>query len=158
MNKKNGYKNIIEKLKNNREFRDYIIWGAISAVVNVGIFQLLVLLGTEYSIANIIALVLNRFFCYVTNKLFVFKTKCDNLWELIKEVVAFSAARMVTFFIDYFGVIILVEIFGMNAFISKLGIAVVVVLSNYGFSKFYVFKKIDTKRNKNETDNTDSLL
>ncbi len=31
-------KTLIEKIKTNREFRDYLIWGVISACLNVGLF------------------------------------------------------------------------------------------------------------------------
>lgn len=158
-NEKRGMKNsIIARIKASKEIKDYIIWGAIAAVVNVGTFRLLVLGGMDYKVANISALVINRFFCYFTNKFFVFKTKSKNFVSMIKEMVSFFLSRLVSFFIDYFGVIFLVEFMKMNETIGKIFIAFVVIMSNFFFSKFFVFKKNKDMEEQNEINNSDSML
>lgn len=129
------------KITISREQRDYIIWGAASAVLNIGGFQLLIFMGADYKTANIITLIANRFFCYITNKIFVFRTKCDDWQQLIKEIVLFILARSVTFLMDYFGVVLLVEVIGIKSFISKAVLMVLVVLTNYLSGKWFVFKK-----------------
>ena len=129
------------KITISREQRDYIIWGAASAVLNIGGFQLLIFMGADYKTANIITLIANRFFCYITNKIFVFRTKCDDWQQLIKEIVLFILARSVTFLMDYFGVVFLVEVIGIKSFISKAVLMVLVVLTNYLSGKWFVFKK-----------------
>ena len=129
------------KITINGEQRDYIIWGAASAVLNIGGFQLLIFMGADYKTANIITLIANRFFCYITNKIFVFRTKCDDWQQLIKELVLFILARSVTFLMDYFGVVLLVEVIGIKSFISKAVLMVLVVLTNYLSGKWFVFKK-----------------
>lgn len=133
-------KNLYKKIKDNKEFRNYVVWGIISALVNVGTFQLLVLFGVEYKIANIIALIINRIFCYITNKLFVFKTKADTIWNLIKEIIRFFFARLITFFIDYFGVILLTDVVKLKSIYSKIIVAIIVIICNYVFSKLIVFR------------------
>ena len=129
------------KITISREQRDYIIWGAASAVFNIGGFQLLIFMGADYKTANIITLIANRFFCYITNKIFVFRTKCDGWQQLIKEIVLFILARSVTLLMDYFGVVLLVEVIGIKSFISKAVLMVLVVLTNYLSGKWFVFKK-----------------
>lgn len=129
------------KITINGEQRDYIIWGAASAVLNIGGFQLLIFMGADYKTANIITLIANRFFCYITNKIFVFRTKCDGWQQLIKEIVLFILARSVTLLMDYFGVVLLVEVIGIKSFISKAVLMVLVVLTNYLSGKWFVFKK-----------------
>ncbi len=129
------------KITINGEQRDYIIWGAASAVLNIGGFQLLIFMGADYKTANIITLIANRFFCYITNKIFVFRTKCDDWQQLVKEIVLFILARSVTFLMDYFGVVLLVEVIGIKSFISKAVLMVLVVLTNYLSGKWFVFKK-----------------
>ncbi|MCI9296569.1 MAG: GtrA family protein [Lachnospiraceae bacterium] len=129
------------KITISREQRDYIIWGAASAVLNIGGFQLLIFMGADYKTANIITLIANRFFCYITNKIFVFRTKCDGWQQLIKEIVLFILARSVTLLMDYFGVVLLVEVIGIKSFISKAVLMVLVVLTNYLSGKWFVFKK-----------------
>ena len=134
-------KKLFQKVKDNKEFRLYIIWGVISSVLNVALFRLLMLAGIEYRVSNIITLIVVRVFCYLTNKFFVFRTKTKRLVELLKEIVSFSFVRMATFLMDYFGVIFLVEILKMDALFSKVITMVVVIICNYFFSKFFVFKR-----------------
>ena len=74
-------------------------------------------------------------------KLFVFKTKTGSFFALVKEIVSFLVARLVTFIIDYYCVIFLVEILKLALLISKIITAILVIICNYIFSKVFVFKK-----------------
>lgn len=126
-----------------KEIISYAFWGGISAVLNIGLFQFLVCLGMDYRISNGITLMANRIFCYMTNKLFVFHSKCNNIVELLKEMGSFFCSRIITFFLDYIGVIILVQFIGMVTFWSKIFLAGIVILINYVLSRKVVFRKTD---------------
>ena len=128
-------------MKNTRKIRDYVIWGAVAFFVNIGVFKALLLWGLDYKIANLLALLFNRMFTYITNKLFVFKTKCKDLFSLIKEMTSFFAARMLTLILDYFGVCLLVEVLRLDALFSKVIVSAVVIITNYLLSELVVFKK-----------------
>ena len=119
----------------------YIIWGVLSAILNVGLFQILILGSVDYRIANLITIIVVKIFCYVTNKIFVFRTPYEGLKVLLKEMLAFIFARGVTSVLDYVGVLVLVELVNCQEMLSKCIMAVVVVVVNYLFSKFFVFKK-----------------
>ena len=128
-------------MKNKREMIQYVIWGVLSAILNVGLFQILIWSNVDYKIANLITIIVVKIFCYVTNKFFVFKTAYIGLWKLIKEILTFVFARGLTSILDYVGVLLLVEILNCQEMFSKCVMAVVVVIVNYLFSKFWVFKK-----------------
>lgn len=128
-------------MEKKREMIQYIIWGALSAILNVGLFQILILGSVDYRIANLITIIVVKIFCYVTNKFFVFRTPYEGLKVLLKEMLAFIFARGVTSILDYVGVLVLVELFKCQEMFSKCVMAVVVVVVNYIFSKFFVFKK-----------------
>ena len=128
-------------MEKKREMIQYIIWGALSAVLNVGLFQILILGSVDYRIANLITIIVVKIFCYVTNKFFVFRTPYEGLKVLLKEMLAFIFARGVTSILDYVGVLVLVELVNCREMLSKCIMAVVVVVVNYLFSKFFVFKK-----------------
>jgi putative flippase GtrA len=85
-------------------------------------------------------------------------TDADNKQSTMRQLAIFSSGRVVTFFVDYgvtfFGAIALsalipalnsVLIFGkelnINEISAKLVAAIIVVISNYFFSKIFVFKK-----------------
>ena len=128
-------------MKKKREMIQYIIWGVLSAILNVGLFQILILGSVDYRIANLITIIVVKIFCYVTNKIFVFRTPYEGLKVLLKEMLAFIFARGVTSVLDYVGVLVLVELVNCQEMLSKCIMAVVVVVVNYLFSKFFVFKK-----------------
>ena len=128
-------------MEKKREMIQYIIWGALRAVLNVGLFQILILGSVDYRIANLITIIVVKIFCYVTNKFFVFRTPYEGLKVLLKEMMAFIFARGVTSILDYVGVLVLVELVNCREMFSKCVMAVVVVVVNYLFSKFFVFKK-----------------
>ena len=128
-------------MEKKREMIQYIIWGVLSAILNVGLFQILILGSVDYRIANLITIIVVKIFCYVTNKFFVFRTPYEGLKVLLKEMMAFIFARGVTSILDYVGVLVLVELVNCREMLSKCIMAVVVVVVNYIFSKFFVFKK-----------------
>lgn len=149
----NLIKNLIIKYK---ELIVYVIFGACTTLVNFITYKLFnMLLGVEfYLVSNIIAWFVSVVFAYITNKLFVFESKSWNVKTVTKEVPSFFAARIFSFVVEEAGLFLLVDILGMKSFgmdifgfrisgnmISKVALAVVVVVLNYFFSKFVVFRK-----------------
>ena len=149
----NTLKNLIIKYK---ELIIYGIFGVGTTLVNFLTYKLFnVLLGVEYYlVSNIIAWFVSVIFAYVTNKLFVFESKSWNVRVVAKEVPSFFAARVFSFLVEEAGLFLLVDILGMEDFgvdilgftisgnmISKVILAVVVVVLNYFFSKFVVFRR-----------------
>lgn len=132
---------IREFVTKNRELISYVIFGVTTTAVNIIIFQLLYSCGIDYKWANLVALILGKAYAYVSNKLFVFRSHCDGWAELMKEFIRFVAARGVTGLIDYFGMIIAVEVWGLSALVTKYFLQILIIILNYVFSKWTVFIK-----------------
>ena len=128
-------------MKNEKEFIRYIIWGLITTLFHFLFYYLLNIIGLYYVIANVIAIITTKALAYICNKLFVFKSKCDNYKELLKEIFHFIISRGFTFLIDFFGLILLVDIIHIDKIISKIIILIIVVIINYILGKKYVYKK-----------------
>ena len=124
----------------NKEARLYAIWGIVSAALNIVMANTLVLAGMDYRLSNIITLITVKIFVYFTNKVFVFKTPFANIIEVIKEMFRFVLARGISFMIDYFGTILLVEFLGITFFLTKCIMSVGVIAFNFVLSKVVVFK------------------
>ena len=124
-----------------REIILYIVFGVLTSIINVVSFYFLCMLGIDYLISNLIALVITKLSAYLCNKYYVFKTKCENIYELIKEFTSFFLSRAFTLLIDYFGLILLIEVFNIDKVISKVIVTIIVVIINYVLAKKYVFKK-----------------
>ena len=142
--------------KKYRELIIYIIVGGLTTVANYIIHFGLRFLGANYYISLSGAWLGAVFFAYVANRIFVFESKSWDLKLVAKEVSSFFAARVFSFLVEEAGLFLLVDICSMKDFafevygftisgnmISKVILAVVVVVMNYFFSKFVIFRKKD---------------
>ncbi len=139
-----------------KEILLYLIFGVLTTLVNFVSFWLMeLLIGEElYLASNAVAWVLAVVFAYVTNKLFVFESKSWSRAALAAEIPEFLGARIFSFLLEEGGMWLLVDILGFRSFsfalagitatgtlIAKAILAVVVVILNYFFSKFIIFKR-----------------
>lgn len=118
---------------------NYGIIGVVTMIVNIATYQILILFSIDYKISNLIAIILTKIVAYILNKEYVFHTKCENISELIKEMIRYSFARGLTGVIDYLGVIVLVEFFRFDKVYVKYFIQFIVVALNYVLGKKMVF-------------------
>lgn len=164
---------IKELLKKYREIILYVIFGAVTTFANwltyavmVRIFKVdlstvkiegnivyAVFHGssgkniTLLFIANLIAWAVGVIVAFTTNKLWVFESKSKEPKTVIKELGSFTAARLVTGVLEWFGIPALVlagmnqSFLGIEGFPAKVLVSVIVIVTNYVFSKFVVFKK-----------------
>lgn len=128
-------------MKSKREMVQYIIWGILSSLLNIGLFQGLLMFHIDYRVANAITLIVVKVFSYISNKMFVFKTPYEGGKALLKEIFSFFIARGTTFLLDFAGVWLMVEVIKADAFISKCVMTVIVIFVNYILSKKFVFRK-----------------
>ncbi len=59
----------------------------------------------------------------------------------LEEIIKFVSARLLTLLLDMFIMFVCVTILKFNDKISKLLSQVIIIISNYIFSKIFVFKK-----------------
>lgn len=134
----------------------YIFFGILTTAVNLVVFHLSekTLGENYYLVSNIVAWLCSVAFAYVTNKIWVFKSKHWAKKVLIKEIPTFVSARVLSFVVEELGLYILVDCLSMKALafeflgfeiygsmIAKVILAIIVVILNYLFSKFIVFGK-----------------
>lgn len=127
-----------------REIIMYLIFGVLTTVVSLVVYYLLVYTilnpnqPVQLQVANILSWIASVTFAYVTNRSFVFQSKSKNKW---KEASSFFLSRVVTLVMDMAIMFVGVTILHGNDKILKLISQVVVIVSNYVFSKLFVFKK-----------------
>ncbi len=152
-------KKIKELVLKYKELITYVFFGGLTTVVNLIVFKLsgMVLGDERYLISNTIAWIVAVIFAFITNKLWVFESKSLSAKVLFKEIPSFFAARVLSFIIEEIGLFVLVDLLGFSKYslnvmsieisgemISKLILAVVVVIFNYFCSKLIIFKKKKT--------------
>ena len=141
-------KKILEIYDKHKEVINYLIFGILDTVVNLNVKYLLLFTildeanALEIQISVIVSWIAACLFAYFTNRIIVFKSKSK---EILKEVISFFTARIITLGMEMLIMFIFVTVLGLN---SNLWVAIwsliaqaVVIISNYVFSKLIIFKK-----------------
>jgi len=79
-------------------------------------------------------------FAFVTNKIFVFRSR-EKGKGIIREALMFYGARLTSYWVEVLMMFLLVTKMGINELLIKVMAQVVILVMNYLFSKFIVFKK-----------------
>lgn len=133
--------NIVDLLKKYREQIMYMVVGGLTTVVCVGTkFFLEKLFGIVGIVSVLIAEPLAMIFAYVTNKAWVFKTKCKDFKDLMREMISFFSARIFTIILSAVISLIFVDILKWPNMPVQIAAAIIVVILNYVFSKLFIFK------------------
>ncbi len=143
-------------LKKHRELIIYIIVGGLTTVVNYIIHFGLRFLNANYYVALTLAWVGAVLFAYFANRVFVFESKAKGKAQ-IKEFGLFLGARVFSYGLEMLISFIFIDLARADSIIwqpdftdaviplgelaVKTGAQVVIVLSNYIFSKLVIFKK-----------------
>lgn len=120
----------------------YIFIGGCTTLVDYISYEIMVLLlGLNVNVSNLISTVLAILFAYVTNKFVVFVSRTTSVQELVTEFLKFIVSRLFTMVLELGGVYLLVSVLGQNKSLGKAEIIVLVIIVNYVLSKLFVFKK-----------------
>lgn len=136
-------KELIKKFWN-KEVLMYLIFGVLTTIVALAIYYALTYTvldannSIQLQIANVISWVGGVIFAYVTNRKYVFESKNKNK---VAEAGKFVSARLVTLLMDMAIMFVGVTLLKGNDKILKIISQIVVIVSNYVFSKLIVFKK-----------------
>ena len=135
---------IKELYKKYKEIINYLIFGVLTTVVSLIVYYVAVYTflnpenAVQLQIANILSWIAGVTFAYFTNRKYVFNSKEQNR---LKEAGKFVMARVVTLLMDMVIMWLGVTLLCFNDKIMKLISQVVIIISNYVFSKLFVFKK-----------------
>ncbi|MDN7145510.1 GtrA family protein [Liquorilactobacillus mali] len=132
---------LIELFEKYKQVIAYLFWGGTTTVVNIGIFELWHLQGLNYQIGNVIAWFVSVLVAYISNKLWVFKTPFGSFKDVSRESSSFFFYRSITLLMDIVITWVGISLLGWNSLLVKIIDNVIVVVANYFFSKWYIFKK-----------------
>ena len=140
-------KKILELYKKHNEIINYLIVGVLTTIVSLVtkwglLFTVLdASIALELQIAVIISWVLAVIFAYITNRIFVFKSKNKNI---INEIISFFSSRLITLGLEMIIMWFFATLLKLNSdtwvLIWTLVVQVIVTVANYIFSKLLVFK------------------
>ncbi len=133
-------------LKKYSEVISYLFFGVLTTLINLATFWILsTVFNLETIAATVAAWIIAVAFAFITNKIWVFKSKTKTNQETTKEAIMFVIARLITLGIEVFLMWLMVDNFKQDKLIWKLLCNIITVILNYLFSKLIVFKERRTK-------------
>ena len=137
-----GLKKLANLYREHREGMRYLIFGALSTVINIVVFAICSkIVNLSTTVSNVIAWIIAVLCAYVTNKLWVFNSKNNGNKEFIREIISFYGARVVTLALETAFLWIVIDKIGFNEILMKIISNIIVIILNYIFSKIFIFKK-----------------
>lgn len=125
-----------------KEVINYLFFGGCTTLVSILTFYIFnKILGLNEHIANVISWILAVLFAFITNKKYVFESKVKDTKGLLKEIISFFGARLLTLGIEEVILFVGSNLLHIDPLIVKVIGQVVVIVSNYFLSKLFVFKK-----------------
>jgi putative flippase GtrA len=121
-----------------QEVISYLFFGVLTTLINFISYLIMTdLLGVHYAAATALAWFFAVLFAYITNKIYVFKSKGN----ILKELGSFIVFRLLSLGLDLALMILLVSYLHVNDLFSKIAVNVLIVIVNYVLSKFVIFNK-----------------
>lgn len=119
----------------------YIFFGGLTTLVSVGTQFISYALGASTAAATSISWIIAVMFAFFSNKLWVFGSKSFEKKLFLREFFSFIGARLLSFLLELGFMLLTVDVLLWNKYIMKLIAQVFVLVLNYIFSKFFIFKK-----------------
>lgn len=121
----------------------YLVAGGLTTVVNfITYYVLCNKMGIANMISNTIAWVIAVTFAYIVNNFWVFQSNTSTGKRESLKVAKFFSARIATLIVESAGMLIFIDFLKLYDYnlIIKGFIAIIVIILNYIFSKYFVFK------------------
>lgn len=141
-------KKIVDLYKKYEEIINYLIVGVLTTIVSLVVKWglLFTVLDPKNSLQLQVAVVISWIaavvFAYITNRIFVFKSKSK---KILKEITSFFGARLLTLGLEMLIMWFFVTFLKLNSdlwvLIWTMVAQILVIIFNYIFSKLFVFKK-----------------
>ncbi len=145
-----------ELFKKYREPILYLVFGVLTTVVNYVIYLPCSYFGLGWTFSTVAAWVAAVLFAYVTNRIWVFENRAYGLSGIVQEFSKFIIFRLASLGLDLLTMWFCMEVLRMDRLflpdiqlgdlspgevLAKTIAQVVVVVSNYIFSKCFIFRR-----------------
>ena len=122
----------------------YLFFGGLAVFLNLALF---VFFTKHFEwgalFANIVDWVICVLFQFITNKTWVFDAETDSAKGFWAQLAGFFSGRLLTLGVEELMLFVFIDRLHWNSLLVKLIAQIVVIVSNYIISKFFVFKKKD---------------
>lgn len=124
-----------------REPIAYLFFGGCTTLVSIVTYALFTrLLHMDWQWANALSWVVSVLFAYLTNRTWVFSQRAHGFGPVCKEIALFFGCRLLSFAADMGCMFLAVDLLRINDLVAKVFTQVLVIVLNYVFSKWIVFR------------------
>ena len=133
------FNKLFDLYKKYKEIINYLIFGGLTTLISIVTYALFAkVFHIDYLISNVLSWIIAVLFAYITNKIFVFESKSK---KNIKEITSFFFFRVVSLIMEMVILYVFVDMLHIDDLVTKIIAQIIVIVSNYVFSKVFVFKK-----------------
>lgn len=136
---------MIQLIRKYKEQILYLIFGGLTTLVNIAVYFICRRMSASVTLSTVVAWFVAVLFAYITNKLFVFESKCAGASQLLHEITGFFGCRLFTGLLDLGIMYVSVDILNVNELAMKILSNIVVIVLNYIFSKLVIFNRNSKK-------------
>ena len=130
---------LLNLYKKYKEIINYLIFGVLTTLISIVTYAIFTkVFHIDYLISNVLSWIIAVLFAYITNKIFVFESKSK---KNIKEITSFFFFRVVSLIMEMIILYVFVDMLHIDDLVTKIIAQIIVIVSNYVFSKVFVFKK-----------------
>ena len=127
--------------KKHREILLYLFFGGLTFIISVTTYVFFdVTCELNELLANIFSWIIAVLFAYITNRNYVFKVLETDIKMVLRQMWDFFGARILTLILEEFIIYIFITCMNYNTIMIKVIAQIIVILTNYILSKWYVFK------------------
>lgn len=138
------FKKINALIKKHREMIVYLVVGVATTLINFAVhFTLEYVTDLDAFLIVFISWIFAVIFAYLTNKLWVFKSRSFKKDVIVHEITSFTLARLFSLVIEEIMFLIFVSWLGFGQGVIKIVAGVVVIILNYIFSKMFIFRRVN---------------
>ncbi len=133
---------ILMLLRKYSELIRYSFWGIFATVTNIATYYICYdMIHISNTMSNIIAWAVSVLVAFVTNKIWVFNSRNVGFKRSVNEFVSFAGFRFVSELFDLGIMYFAVDMMNWPALFWKILANGIVIILNYFFSKFIIFRK-----------------
>ena len=133
----------------NKQFIIFAIIGGLATILNFLLLMLFVeILNFNYILANVISYVICVIISYFVNSLFSFNHSINNIVVELKKLIQYFVMKMIILFFDSLFLYILVDLIGVNLYISKIILTLFFTLLSFFASKKIITAGDEINENK----------
>ena len=121
-----------------KQFLKFGVIGLINAIIQLGVYSLLIALGLNDYVSNFVGFLLSVTNSYLWNNLWVFK---DHKVKDKSKVIKFFSTYIFTFLLSNIWLFLLLNIFNFGSHIAEIIVICINTPINFIVSKLWVFER-----------------